>query len=494
MNLTKLIIQINIILPLCFLSTVSRAANKKICVLADMHVMAPSLIDDENNKEWQEYLKTSKSMADLSVPIFDAIINRIILEKPDLLLIVGDLTKDSEVESHDYVLNKLTKFKQANIPVFVIPGNHDRGWMQRALKYQNDTCLVAETIDNDGFWKLYTDYGYGSDTERYGSTLNYMVEPFPGLTVICIDSGIWCTFREGSIDWVCDKAKTAQAKGNQVLVMMHHMLMPHYYYQNNIFELSIPTDYPDIREKFMQAGIKVVLSGHSHTSDITRYIDTSGRELYDVCTGSPISYPCDYRVLTFNDTFSKLSITTKSLTTLKGYPDFPSYAKERLKESVRNWTQKWLSEKTGFEYEEDEEYGSNNLMINVISQALSNSFTIHAEGNEPQNPESEEAVQIFEDLLYYMKNHNFNNAEIIENISLSMKSILGDYPSESDKYNIVNDRTLTIQMPSLTDGIEEIRNDESKKSLWYTLEGIQLSEKPQYPGVYIYEGRKHIIK
>ena len=494
MNLTKLIIQINIILPLCFLSTVSRAANKKICVLADMHVMAPSLIDDENNKEWQEYLKTSKSMADLSVPIFDAIINRIILEKPDLLLIVGDLTKDSEVESHDYVLNKLTKFKQANIPVFVIPGNHDRGWMQRALKYQNDTCLVAETIDNDGFGKLYADYGYGSDTERYGSTLNYMVEPFPGLTVICIDSGIWCTFREGSIDWVCDKAKTAQAKGNQVLVMMHHMLMPHYYYQNNIFELSIPTDYPDIREKFMQAGIKVVLSGHSHTSDITRYIDTSGRELYDVCTGSPISYPCDYRVLTFNDTFSKLSITTKSLTTLKGYPDFPSYAKERLKESVRNWTQKWLSEKTGFEYEEDEEYGSNNLMINVISQALSNSFTIHAEGNEPQNPESEEAVQIFEDLLYYMKNHNFNNAEIIENISLSMKSILGDYPSESDKYNIVNDRTLTIQMPSLTDGIEEKRNDESKKSLWYTLEGIKLSEKPQHPGVYIYEGRKQIIK
>ena len=494
MKLARMTFLTSIVLTLCFLSTVLRAANKKICVLADIHVMAPTLLDNENNKEWQEYLKTSKSMVDLSVPIFDAIIYRIILEKPDLLFIVGDLTKDSEVESHDYVLNKLTKFKQAKIPVYVIPGNHDRGWMQRALKYQNDTCTVAETIDNDGFEKLYVDYGYGADTERYGSTLNYMVEPFPGLTVICIDSGIWCTFREGSIDWVCEKAKAAQAKGNQVLVMMHHMLMPHYYYQNNIFELSIPTDYPDIREKFMQAGIKVVLSGHSHTSDITRYIDASGRELYDICTGSPISYPCDYRVLTFDDTFSKLSVATKSLTTLSGYSDFPSYAKERLKQSVKNWTQKWLAEKTGVEYEDDEEFGSNNLMINVMSQALSNSFTIHAEGNEPQNPESEEAVQIFEDLLYYMKQHNFSNAEIIENISLSMKSILGDYPSENDKYNIVNDRTLTIQMPSLADGIEEIRSDESKKSFWYTLEGIQLSEKPQHPGIYIYQGHKHIIK
>jgi hypothetical protein len=93
-----------------------------------------------------------------------------------------------------------------------------------------------------------------------------------------------------------------------------------------------------------------------------------------------------------------------------------------------------------------------------------------------------------------MKRHNLDNAEIIENISLSMKSILGDYPSENDKYNIVNDRTLTIQMPNLTDGIKEIVNNETKKSAWYTLEGVQLSEKPQHPGVYIYQGRKHVIK
>lgn len=494
MKLLRITLPISIILLLCFSSTVANGANKKICVLTDIHVMAPSLLEDENNKEWQEYLKTSKSMIDLSVPIFDAIINKIILEKPDLLLIVGDLTKDSEVESHNFVLNKLTKFKQSNIPVYVIPGNHDRGWMQRALIFKNDTCVTAETIDNDGFEKLYVNYGYGPDTERYGTTLNYLVEPFPGLTLICIDSGIWCTFREGCIDWVCEKAKEAQDKGNQVLVMMHHMIMPHYYYQNNIFELSVPTDYSDIRDKFMQAGIKVVLSGHSHTSDITRYVDASGRELYDVCTGSPISYPCDYRVLTFDDTFSRLSIVTKSLTTLDGYPDFPSYAKERLKESVKNWTQKWMVEKTGFEFEDDEEFGNNNLVISVLSQALSNSFTIHAEGNEPDNPESKEAVLIFEDFLDYMKRHNLDNAEIIENISLSMKSILGDYPSENDKYNIVNDRTLTIQMPNLTDGIREIVNNETKKSAWYTLEGVQLSEKPQHPGVYIYQGRKHVIK
>ena len=494
MKITKIAILANIILSLCFLSTDAQSASKKICVLADIHVMAPSLVDDQNNKEWQEYLKTCKTMQDLSIPIFDAIVNRIIYDKPDLLLIVGDLTKDSEVESHEYVLNKLTNIEKSGIPVYVIPGNHDRGWMQRALKYHDDTCSVTETIDNDGFEKLYVNYGYGSDTERYGSTLNYMVEPFPGLTIFGVDSGIWCTFREGSIDWVCQKAKEAQSKGNQVLVMVHHMIMPHYYYQNNIFELSCPTDYPEIREKFMQAGIKVVLTGHSHASDITRYTDISGREIYDVSTGSPLSYPCDYRILTFDNTFSNLSITTKSLTYLSGYSDFQTYAKERLKESVKNWTQRWLSEKTGIEYIEDEDEGNNNLLISVTSQALSNSFTIHAEGNENTNPESENAVKIFDDLLYYIKGHSLNNAEIVENISLSMKSVLGDYPSESDKYNIVNDRTLTIQMPSLSNGIEDIKYDYPSNALWHTLQGVTLPERPNRKGIYIHQGKKYILK
>lgn len=493
MRQTKIVIITIVLISLCFISTTTQAISKKICVLADIHIMAPSLIDDQSNKEWQKYLKTCKTMQDLSIPIFDAVENSILLDKPDLLLIVGDLTKDSEVESHKYILKKLTKIKNSGIPIYVIPGNHDRGWMPRAFKYRNDTCTVAETIDNDGFGELYADYGYGSDTERYGSTLNYMVEPFPGLTIFGVDSGIWCTFREGSIDWVCQKAKEAQSKGNQVLVMIHHMIMPHYYYQNNIFELSIPTDYPEIREKFMKAGIKVILSGHSHTSDITRYTDSSGKEIYDVCTGSPLSYPCDYRMLTFDNNFSKLTITTKSITNLPGYSDFPAYAKERLKESVKNWTQNWMSEKTGIEYEEDEEEGNNNLLISVTSQALSNSFTIHAEGNEPANPESTEAVMIFDDLLRYIKNHNLSNEEIIENISLSMKSVLGDYPSETDKYNVVNDRMLTIQMPNLTNGIEKATANESNAS-WYTLQGIRLSAPPTHSGIYIQQGKKIYIK
>ena len=492
-----------LVLPLCFSSTALSAADKKIVVLADTHVMAPALLDDPGNKEWQTYLKTCKTMQDLSVPIFDTMVEKIIAEKPDRLLIVGDLTKDGEVESHQYVLEKLTKIKDSGIKLYVIPGNHDRGWMQRALVYANDTSTPATQIDNDRFGELYADYGYGGDTERYEGSLTYKAQLFPGLTLFGIDSGIWCTFREGCIDWVCDEARKEQEKGNQVIVMMHHTVMPHYYYQNNIFELSVPEDYEEIRQKFTAAGIKVVLSGHSHASDIARFTDSQGNELYDINTGSPISYPCDYRTLTFDDQFNTLKITTNSLTKLDGFEDFPAYAKERLKTSVQNWTKKWFREKTeGTIYapddeqseEEEEEEGSDNLLASVLSQSLANCFTVFAEGNESRNPESKVDVIMFDDLLYFIQRFDIDEVKLIEDISLSMKSVLGDYPNEAEKDNIVDDRELTIQMPSLTSGISDIPTADSSDDCWFTLQGTRLEQKPSRQGVYIHNGRKVIIR
>lgn len=486
-RLTKQVMTKKMLLALCFIGTMSHAADKKIYVLADIHVMAPSLVDDSSNHLWTDYLSTSKTMQDLSAQIFDALTDKIILDRPDLVLITGDLTKDSEIESHIYVLNNLTKIKRCGIPVFVIPGNHDRGWMERALVYVNDTCRAAEMIDNDGFAERYFDYGYGPDTERYGETLNYVSEPIPGLTLIGIDSGIWVTYREGSIDWVCEKAKYAMAKGNQVIVMVHHPLMPHYYYQNKIFELSVAENYEVVREQLVNAGIKIALTGHSHASDITRYINSAGKEFFDIGTGSPISYPCDYRVLTFDNNFTKLNITTKSLTELSGYKDFPTYAKGRLKESIYNWASKWFRGQLG----DSEDY---DLIISIMSQALSNAFTLHAIGNESQNPDAEEQIKLYNDILRHLPDLKFAQTGLVEEISYAMKSLLGDYPSEEESDNIVNDRELTIHMPSLADGIMELRSDTDECSPWFTIQGTSLSSRPFLPGIYIHEGRKIVIR
>lgn len=474
-----------LLLLTCWYGMMTLAANKRIYVLADIHVMAPSLLDTPENKAWQEELEEKKTMQDLSVPIFDTLVETIKEDKPDILLIVGDLTKAGELESHQYVINKLTEIKSSGISVYVIPGNRDRGYMEDARRYINDSYVDAEMINNDTFAMIYEDFGYGSTSERYKQSLTYSAQPFKGLTLIGLDDGIWATPNNDVIDWICKKAQEANVRGDQVLMMTHHAIMPHYIGQDEIFELSIIGNYQQVRQKLMDAGINVVLTGHSHVSDIARYIDSEGHEIYDVATGSPISYPCDYRILTLNDPFTRLDIKTSTVDRLENYDDFPSEAQHRLRESVTLWAEKWLYNR--FEYR---------TISTMLAPEVASCFLIYAEGNEPENPETPYELNLFkvaqEDIAPRLGDE-FVNA--LNTMAKTFKSMLGDYQTEEDINNIVDDRTLNIEMPSLASGIITTNLQHSPDDdQWYTIQGIRLSQKPSKAGVYIHNGKKAIIQ
>ena len=320
-----------LILVVC---TITATADKKIYLLADIHVMSEELLDSPDNQVWQAYLADSKKMVDQSVPVFNKLCSQIIADKPDLLLIAGDMTKDAEKASHEYVIKKLTEIETAGIPVLVIPGNHDRGWQKDGKVYQNNTAEDVKLVYDKHIPGYYKDFGYGEGSEMHGTTLTYATEVWPGLTLIGIDSGQTATVDEDAVTWACTKAQEAKDKGQQVIAMMHHALLPHIYGQELIHVNSVVSNNEEIRDQLMAAGVKVMLTGHYHISDITRYTSPQGQEIYDVCTGSPIAYPCDYRVLTFNDDFSRLKISTKSMTEINEIPNFNDYAKGRLHQAV----------------------------------------------------------------------------------------------------------------------------------------------------------------
>jgi 3',5'-cyclic AMP phosphodiesterase CpdA len=101
-------------------------AETKITVLSDIHVMAPELIVN-NGSAWQNYLAGKRTMLDNSTQLFDELIPQLIADKPDLLLITGDLTKDGEQVSHQLVVKQLDRLRASGIRVLVIPGDHDLG-------------------------------------------------------------------------------------------------------------------------------------------------------------------------------------------------------------------------------------------------------------------------------------------------------------------------------------------------------------------------------
>lgn len=468
-----------LLLFLCI--SIHAKADKKIYLLADIHVMAPSLLDSSDNAAWQRDLANQRKMQDLSAPVFDRLIERIITDRPDLLFICGDLTKDGEKASHEYVINKLTKVKNAGIRIYVIPGNHDHGTMEEARIYANNSYATAEGYSKEMFRKAYRDFGYGESSEIHEASLSYCTELYPGLTLIGIDTDNTAHISGSTIKWIWQKATEARDRGNQVIAMAHHSLIPHFYGQESFMIHSVINSCEQLRDSLISAGVKVVFTGHYHVSDNTRYTNSNGQNIYDICTGSPISYPCDFRILTFDDEFERLKITTETVTDLDGYEDFPGYARNRLKNAFNRWASKWFAHR-----------GVDKVIAEAMSESITNAFIIHAEGNEPENPASAEEKAFYDDLLDLSSLFEESAREKISEVCLSVRSMLGDYPSDDEQDNLVDDRELTIIMPDALAGVHSIRPQDDMKGGWYTLQGLMLENKPSRPGIYI-NNRKIII-
>lgn len=110
---------------LCLMGRAQGNSEWKMCVVSDVHLMAPELLKSDG-KAFQDYLSSDRKLLGESVEIMDSITNRLLAEHPKVLLVTGDLTKDGENVSHQELVDKyLSRLRKEGISVYVIPGNHD---------------------------------------------------------------------------------------------------------------------------------------------------------------------------------------------------------------------------------------------------------------------------------------------------------------------------------------------------------------------------------
>ena len=410
------------------------AADHKIVVIADPHVMPSSLLPNTSSADWATYINSSRKLIDYSQSLFDEAVDEIKTLKPELVLIVGDLTKDGEKDSHDYVKGKLKELKDAGIQPLVILGNHD--WGTTDAKMYGTTTTAAETYDKSQLKDLYADYGFGS-ADYESTTLTYACEPIPGLVVIGIDSGKDGVVSATTLSWVSKKAADAKANGKQVIAMMHHPLIPHIT-GGEQFVATSHVLYPDkgeagdgyktVRNTLADAGVELIFTGHFHTSDIARDWNADlSKDIYDVNTGSLCSYPCDYRVVTLNDALNSISVTTKSITdagnSLTGEAFSAATAKTRLTDYLTAIITAKLTSMVG------------SYLTSKIAPNLVNAYIYHADGDENANSNAQD---VLDDLMDYLG--FFPQYSALANSLLLDLSNYGD----GDRQNQTNDRTLAF--------------------------------------------------
>jgi hypothetical protein len=313
----------------------------QLLVFSDPHYFDPSL--GTSGAAFDTYLANDRKLIAESDAIMRAMVAQVAAQNPQVVLVSGDLTKDGEQLSHQTMAAYLAQMKTAGRKVFVVPGNHD---IQNggASSYAGDTATPVSAISASEFADIYKDLGFGDAINHDTNSLSYVAELVPGLWLLALDSCIYGDtrgpmqssgrFLDGTKAWIQTQLDEAKRRGVRVLAMMHHGLVEHFANQALIFPEFVIGDRDAVAGMLSNAGVGAIFTGHFHANDITRGTPSSAtKSIYDIETGSAVTYPCPYRIVDVSD--DTLAIATQHITTidydLGGAPDFQTYAHDSLR-------------------------------------------------------------------------------------------------------------------------------------------------------------------
>lgn len=313
----------------------------KLMVFSDPHYFDPSL--GTTGAAFEAYLASDRKLIAESDAIMHAMVAQVEVQNPQVVLVSGDLTKDGEQLSHHSVAALLTQMKTGGRKVFVVPGNHD---IQNdgASSYAGDTATPVPAISAAEFAEIYKDLGFSDAFDHDSNSLSYVAELVPGLWLLALDSCIYGDVRgpmqssgrflDGTKVWIQAQLDEAKKRGVRVMAMMHHGLLEHFAMQSVIFPEFVIGDRDAVAGLLSNGGVGAILTGHFHANDITRGTpSTSTKSMYDVETGSAVTYPCPYRVIDVSD--DTLAVTSQHITSidydLGGKPDFQTLAHDSLR-------------------------------------------------------------------------------------------------------------------------------------------------------------------
>ena len=291
----------------------------KIAVMSDTHYLSPSMICA--GEDYTNDLNSDRKMLSESNAIIDKMLEAVAQDAPDVLLISGDLTKDGELECHEGMAQKLQALQQKlpGLKIYVAPGNHDnRNENGKNFNTADGNAVPATRTNPEDFKRAY-DFIYSDETViatftppegKEAGSLSYVARPAEGYTIIAIDT---CRYSadntesgkdehetSGAISaeleqWVIEQTKEAKARGDVVIGLEHHGLVEHFSMESTLMPMYLVEGYDRIAAEYADAGMSVVFTGHMHANDIAVLTTESGNTLYDIETGSALTYPSPMR-------------------------------------------------------------------------------------------------------------------------------------------------------------------------------------------------------
>ena len=316
--------------------------NLRIAVMSDLHYFSPDMISD--TADFEHALNSDRKLLKEGSAVLHEMFERVRADKPDILLVSGDLTKDGEQECHAALAKQLQQLQQdvPGLKIYVINGNHDiRNYNAKNFNTPDGKAVPATRTHPEDFKRIY-DFVYSDPTViatftpaagNEAGSLSYVARPVEGLTIVAMDT---CRYSKentsngtdehetsGAISadlekWVIEQTAAAKARGDLVIGLEHHGLVPHFDVEPTILPMYLVNGYERIAQEYADAGMSAVFTGHMHAVDIAAMTTKAGNTFYDIETGSALTYPCPIRFVDLRrstvggETNTYMSVSTKT--------------------------------------------------------------------------------------------------------------------------------------------------------------------------------------
>lgn len=227
-------------------------------------------------------------------------------QKPDVLILSGDITNNGEKVSHQEMAKKLADIEKSGVQTFVIPGNHDV-LNPYARKFEEGKQLKVEDITPDEFASIYHHSGYDEAVMRDDSTLSYLAAPSEDVWLLMVDTADYENNKRfgapetnGYIStqtfaWIQKCIDLAKEYDAELVTVTHHNLLDHSELLTKGFTIVQNKEAVSL---FAKNDIALNLSGHVHIQDI-RSETAHDRTIYDIATSSMAMYPQQYGVVRY---------------------------------------------------------------------------------------------------------------------------------------------------------------------------------------------------
>lgn len=278
----------------------------RFAVVSDLHIALPHTIWDHPSRF---------HLVEVSIPALENAIAHLSQLNLDFLLLPGDLTQHSEPENHLWLQKRLARLP---FPTYVVPGNHD----VPVLQANKQSIAFAD------FPYYYRTFGYNDPQQLY-----YTQSLLPGVRLIGLNSNCFNEQGEqiGRLDpqqlrWL--EEVLSAFRDELILVMIHHNVVEHIPQQSRhpLGKRYMLENSDQLLQILRHYQVKLVFTGHLHVQDVAY-----SQGIYDITTGSLVSYPHPYRVFEFRQDQQGrewLQILSHRIEAVPNFPDLQNLSRQ----------------------------------------------------------------------------------------------------------------------------------------------------------------------